>query len=316
MTPDKSCVKGLLAACLVASCTVFYEVLWPCISARITYDGFNQDQWDVDVYTVPKSKPVPVEICPGIMARSEYAIVSMLTLSNTAPRYLQALSKQAHAMQRFTRLDALLLVVDPSNYSNRSIPDVLAPWQPCRVKTIQGPAFTVLESNRFLDAKVYSKLWIWRLSEYQAVLFIDADTLFVRQFSGVFIQELPSMLRSGRTVGMATNNLLRNDDFNAGVILVKPDTKEFENLIHNISIVKHDVGLAEQNYLNEYYRDCIHTLPLKYNSLVNRKTEFPSLWRQLEPNLITLHYTCKPWDHFTCFVEGIQDLCLLWYWMF
>lgn len=313
-----------LRQCFIAvlgsiSLLVIYYGLFPFLSARSMYNDILEDSWIVRVYDSPKPVSLHIQICPNVVAKSEYAVVSMLTILDEANvvKYLKGLSKLAHAIQHFSSLDALVLIIDPSN-NNGSTPVLPGHWQPCRLPAIEGPASTppgVISSNRFLFTKMYSKLWIWHLSEYRAVLYIDADTLLIRQFSGIFTHELPRMVDRGFTVAMGSNDLTKSDDFNAGVMLVLPSPKEFRNLISNISFLRHDVGLAEQNYLNEFYRGRIHTLPFRYNGMVSRKTEHPLIWKRSEPNMVILHFTCKPWNYLNCLKDGIQDLCLLWHWI-
>jgi hypothetical protein len=255
---------------------------------------------------------VPIQACPGLMASTDFAVVSMLTVSGgrETELYKRSLHKLGTAIQFWSDLNAVLLIVGDNGNKTR-----LGHWAICRSNGVEGPHITSQDDNRFLKSKMYSKLLFWLMEEYRAILYVDADTLLVRQYTNVFSFHVRRMVDSGLTIGMGTNNLARSDDFNAGVILLIPNRTEFQLLITSIHTLSHDVTLAEQNYLNQYYKNRIYKLPFEYNAMVSVKTEYPVFWQTHEPHAILLHYTCKPWHPWNCIRDGIEDLCILWYWV-
>jgi hypothetical protein len=79
-----------------------------------------------------------------------------------------------------------------------------------------------------LENKAYSKLNIFRMVEYEAVLYVDLDIVIIRQFSRIFQIELPAMITKGYVVVIGRNTHPNGSDFNAGVILVRQTHTEFD----------------------------------------------------------------------------------------
>ena len=89
-------------------------------------------------------------------------------------------------------------------------------WQLLAVAPIAAPHGDL--SNHYTRAGVYTKLHVWNLTSYSAVLYLDLDTLPMRSVYPVFSQQLPAMLAAHQTVGMALDSLAPFDahSFNAG----------------------------------------------------------------------------------------------------
>ena len=166
---------------------------------------------------------------------------------------------------------------------------------------------------RVLHSKAYSKFNVWNLYEYSAVLYLDLDTLLIRQFSSIFEEHLPAMIDGGYELGLGKNTFPSDSDYNAGVVLLRPGQKKFRELLSSISSVPHDIEVAEQALLNKLYEGRIYPLPFKFNGMVSVKTKCPEVWGS-GSDLIILHYTCKPWNPLNCWTDQIEDLCLLWHW--
>ena len=64
-------------------------------------------------------------------------------------------------------------------------------------------------------------------------------------------------------------------------------------------------GVADQGFLNAFYKDRIERLPFIYNAMVSEKTgTHREVWRQQEAEMVLLHYTCKPWHAWNCWWDG------------
>ena len=64
-------------------------------------------------------------------------------------------------------------------------------WQLLAVAPIAAPHGD--RSNHYTRAGVYTKLHVWNLTSYSAVLYLDLDTLPMRSVYPVFSQQLPAM---------------------------------------------------------------------------------------------------------------------------
>ena len=235
--------------------------------------------------------------CPHLRPNSSVALVSALTDGAELALYVQSLEKLHRTTRRFTSMDTVLLTWLTGATAEG--------WATCNVEPIEGPAGV---SNRFFQAHMYSKLRVWGLTQYEAVLYVDSDTLLLRPFDGVF-----SLFGTGVKLAMSVNGIGATD-FNAGVMLVRPNCTELDRLVAAINHTEHDTGLAEQGFLNAFYKGEIELLPFTYNAMVSEKAgKHRDVWMQLESEMVLLHYTCKPWHAWNCWWDDIEDLCLLWH---
>lgn len=85
-------------------------------------------------------------------------------------------------------------------------------------------------------------------------------------------------------------------DFNAGVLLVRPDEKIFQDMLSQMSSLRYPPKMAEQAFLNEYARYTIFRLPYAYNAnLAMKRIVSPSVWKEFIASAKILHYTlAKP----------------------
>ena len=185
-------------------------------------------------------------------------------------------------------------------------------WEVRPVSPINAPHNDV--SNPYTRAGVYTKLHVWNLTEYSAVLYLDLDTLPLRSVWPLFDIYVPQMRSANKTIAMVVDGLGRsgNREFNAGVILIIPMFLEYSRLVRQIDTIPHDLVSAEQRYLNAFYKDSIFVLPSVYNVLNNDKTKASTYWDILRDHIVILHFVTKPWSFCQCFQDQVEDLCLLW----
>ena len=254
-----------------------------------------------------KSKPIHHYIAPrNSLNNSKFAVVSLLI--GEEPSYMEAACKLGSSIDRYSSIDRVLL-----RLGNDHMQHTLCGWQMHAVAPIEGPSNKDSHSNRYLSLKLYTKLRVWEMVQYDAVLYVDLDTLFVGQFGSLFEVHLPIMRALEQPLAMGHNTFPDGPDFNAGVILLIPDSTLFDSLMQGIQVVQHDIETAEQMYLNAYFLNSsrIHFLPYRFNAMVSVKTEYPLIWGA--EDLVILHYTCKPWNAYNCWMDGIEDVCLLWH---
>ena len=177
-------------------------------------------------------------------------------------------------------------------------------------------------NSRF--AEVWTKLAVWGLTEFERVVFLDADMLVTRNMDELFSLDLadgaiaachacrcnpnriPSYPQSwtpdtcfythcrGRdhvTEPGATDNYL-----NGGFLVLSPDEAVLADMVGRLAGVD-DLShypFAEQDFLNEFYRDRWRPLPYVYNALKTLQHQHPSVW---DPASVkNIHYIIdKPW---------------------
>lgn len=198
----------------------------------------------------------------------------------------------------------------------------------------------------------YTKLRIWSLTNYTRLLYLDADMLIIETgISKIWYYPSPVILSSSdstsedstdnvhfRIPPCAVPDVFPPDKFNAGLLLIKPDIRIFNDMLTQINVLPSYDG-GDTGFLNAYfpswYTTTLHSsqlaslpsfgdsrspyhssprLPFGYNAqrilywFTNPKA--PGYWRSIQP-LIILHYssTPKPWEN----SKRMGDLELLWW---
>eukprot|EP01083_Nonionella_stella_P031668 86715_1 len=144
----------------------------------------------------------------------------------------------------------------------------------------------------------FTKLRLWSLTQFTAVIYIDADCLVV-----VDIADLVS--RAAVVNFAAGPDTFPPDNFNAGVMIVRPDLNVFERMLRRMPNVESYDG-GDTGFLNEFFPDWYSSspaarLPFGFNALRTMQwftKAKPSYWDSIEP-LKIIHFCSspKPWEH-------------------
>ncbi|KAI9084735.1 hypothetical protein K1719_033141 [Acacia pycnantha] len=151
-----------------------------------------------------------------------------------------------------------------------------AGWKIKRIKRILSPFARKNSYNRWN----YSKLQLWKLTEYDRVIFIDSDLLVLRNIHDFsFFPQLSA----------APNDFSL---FNSGLMVIEPSECMFNDMMEKRFSVKSYNG-GDQGFLNEIF-PWWHRLPSKLNYL-----KFHELYEEKERELegvYAIHYLgLKPW---------------------
>ena len=275
------------------------------------------------------NRMVSLHHCKNVLAfnkAQQYAVVSLLTMGLT--HYVQSAVKLAKSL-RFWKIkaDLIMLVIEmPSANYRKDLEDT--GWNICHVPVIEG---NTTVSSVFLQTKMYSKLNAWALIEYDAILYVDSDTLVIRDPSPLFHTHLPAMEKAGLTLGAAWDRPQPAKNFNAGVLLLIPSISTFRQLQSSILTVPHNPYMAEQALLNAiFFRNdsrhlSFYVLPFIYNANIASIIKEREFWAHHLDSISILHYTVsKGWQNFRhfriqdpadsmhCWLNGAAELCELW----
>ena len=233
----------------------------------------------------------------------EFAFAAFISASTAS--YTRGAVVLARTLRRVTNLDMLLMVLEGRIPSRDRAALRHEGWMLCAVPVIANPP--AADENRFTRARIYSKLAAWNLTEYEAVLLLDLDTLVLRDPSDAFTSVLPRMRARNQTLGASIDHPMPgglcgsywapgHPTFNAGVLLIVPSTDAFERLRDGVSTVPHNTNAAEQSYLNVVYPEgAFYSLAFAYNGNAVSITCEPDLWRSTDIKII--HFTVqKPWE--------------------
>lgn len=152
----------------------------------------------------------------------------------------------------------------------------------------QAP-FTKGAKPQFHDPLLnFVKLRIWELEEYEKVVFLDADTLVIRNIDRLF----------GYPEFAAAPNLYETlADFhrlNSGVFVAQPGRRTFDTMLQALDQPGRFWRRTDQTFLESYFPDW-HGLPYIFNTLQYVWFNLPQLWNWQHIHVIHYQYE-KPWE--------------------
>lgn len=134
----------------------------------------------------------------------------------------------------------------------------------------------------------FVKLRLWELEQHEKVIFLDADTLVIRNIDRLFAYPEFS----------AAPNLYESlNDFhrlNSGVFVAQPSHKTFDNMLERLDQPEVFWSRTDQTFLETYFPDW-HGLPYIYNTLQYVWFNLPELWDWQRVHVIHYQYE-KPWE--------------------
>ena len=239
----------------------------------------------------------------GSTMMMRFAVAVLFTVDDSYGSLSQGACKIARQVRRMTNVDLVMLTLRHHESMAR------CGW----TRQVVVPAIDSPDPGRhdngdhyYALGKVYTKLHLWNLTQYERVLYLDLDTLPVAQFAQLFEQRLDPHCDAG---AMALDIVAVGGNpqyFNTGVMLVLPSAELWRNLVGNVTLVPHDPALADQNFLNAYLKGRICFLPRKYNCMVGDRAHFG-------PAQVIVHYTgIKLYSRFTSWRAGLNDLVAAW----
>lgn len=321
----------LTAVCVLVLCLHIY--LWTTQRmAREKASVLFQDilrhrqqkkQQPQQIHSNPKQEALKLSACNNaVWTGSRAAFVTMLTQqADPAQWYRLSAQKLGTMLQMWLpEVDRVALIVDGNEAHSSSSAAFdfrlkRSGWKVCHVPAIDGP--------KTEKAQIYSKFNAWRLVEYEAVCFMDADVMVLGDPAELFEVHFPQMQRLGMQLAaprdrpVHTQCLLGgynmpNNSFNAGILLFKPEARVADLLIQSIDTVPHShAEWAEQALLNALY-PAFYELPFDVGANLVSKLCEPDVWRTMRPTIV--HMTiAKGWSPpWTCWEWDVQQYCALW----
>lgn len=155
-----------------------------------------------------------------------------------------------------------------------------------------------------------NKLHIWTWTQYEKIVFIDADVLCKGSMAELF--QVPGDIAASPDVWW---DVLTDYRFNSGVIVIRPNLEEFRALFKAVSDPNmHSPNDADQAFLNNYYKFRYFGLPYKYNFNLVMFTYHKEAWNILWDEAVFVHFTVRkpsPTQH--CERDCDQWEVLEWY---
>ena len=194
-------------------------------------------------------------------------------------------------------------------------------------------------------AEVWTKLAVWRLTEFERLVVLDADMLVTQGMDELFDlaladgaiaachacrcnpNRIPTYPASWTPAGCAYTYAAAHAGepgtdavevldpyFNGGTLVLTPEEAVFDTLLAELAAVD-DLSryvFAEQDFLNEHFRGRWVALPYVYNALKTLPFQHPDLW---DPAAVkNVHFIIdKPWEAPLDPASRYHDLERLWW---
>ena len=150
----------------------------------------------------------------------------------------------------------------------------------------------------------FAKLRLWQLTDYDRVVFLDADTLMVRNCDKLF----------GYPEFCAAPNVYESlADFhrmNAGVFVARPSAETFDAMLAALDRPGVFWRRTDQTFLESFFPDW-HGLPVTFNMLQYVWFAMPALWDWASVRIVHYQYE-KPWDPANPKAATLAPLIALW----
>ncbi|XP_013603839.1 PREDICTED: putative UDP-glucuronate:xylan alpha-glucuronosyltransferase 5 isoform X1 [Brassica oleracea var. oleracea] len=205
--------------------------------------------------------------------------VAYVTLLHSSESYVCGAIALAQSIRQSGSRHDMILLHDDSIKNKSRIGLSLAGWKLRRVERISSPFSEKGSYNEWN----YSKLRVWQVTDYDKLVFIDADFIIAKNVDYLFFY--PQLSAAGN------NRVL----FNSGVMVLEPSACLFEELMQQSFKIKSYNG-GDQGFLNEYFV-WWHRLSKRVNTMkyFGEETNIGPK-RNLPNNLEGIHYLgIKPW---------------------
>lgn len=210
----------------------------------------------------------------GTMYRPREAYATVL---HSSEAYVCGAISLAQSIRRTGSTKDLVLLADDSITSKSLAGLRAAGWKIRHIHRIRSPKAKKGSYNEWN----FSKLRVWQLTQYDKVIFIDADLIVLRNLDEFFVYPQLS--------AVPNNGVL----FNSGIMVIEPSNCVFEDLMSK-SFKLDSYNGGDQGFLNEFFT-WWHRWPSRLNYLkifARRKDKEHTV----PDNLYTMHFLgLKPW---------------------
>ncbi|CAK7340722.1 unnamed protein product [Dovyalis caffra] len=208
--------------------------------------------------------------------------VAYATVIHSSEAYVCGAIALAQSITQTNTTSDLVLLHD-SSLSPKSLQGLTAAgWKTKLIQPIRSP-FARKDSYNEWN---YSKLRLWQLTDYDKVIFIDADLIVLKNIDKFFAYPQLSAAPNDKVL------------FNSGIMVIEPSMCLFEDMMSKRNKLFSYNG-GDQGFLNEVFT-WWHRLPTRLNYLkIFKRPGNPN--HEMEKGPYTIHFLgLKPW---TCYKD-------------
>lgn len=139
----------------------------------------------------------------------------------------------------------------------------------------------------------FSKINLFKLTQFEKLLYLDADTLPLSNLSNLFQMTIsPTQIVASPDSGWP-------DIFNSGVFLISPSYQTYSNLLEKTQSINPSFDGADQGLLNQYFQnENWIKLPFLYNVTPSGQYQYEPAYKYFQNDIKLLHFigSSKPWS--------------------
>lgn len=226
----------------------------------------------------------------SVPRKRRYAVTSSVQTSS----YANIAMALGYTITKYNDLDSL--GIDMVLLVRTEGSDAITPQNITNLKKV-GWDVRVAEDLEFDDVDIqkirpwhrhnFNKLHLWTWTQYEKVVFVDADVLCKGSISDLF--KMPGDLAATTDVWW---DVITDAKFNSGVLVLRPNIDEFRILSKAVSDPNmHKSWEADQDFLNAFYRFRFFGLPYKYNFNLVMVEYHKKQWDMLWDEAVFVHFT-------------------------
>lgn len=226
----------------------------------------------------------------------KWAIATMVL----SPEFTVGANVLLHSVLRHGPTDLVnettfIILLVKEHEDNHDIINKLHPlWSICTAPLIPSnrPEQTVV---RFREQ--FTKLWLWSLTSFQRVLYMDSDTLALADITPLLITPNRPF---AAVLDWEKGEIIQT--FNMGVFSIRPDAQEFSRLTTlQRSKIDYPAHMAEQAFLNSIYNrsNVFEVWPFRYNGNLAAAAQRPEFWKNetIQLKVTPIHSSCCYLQH-------------------
>jgi glycogenin glucosyltransferase len=149
----------------------------------------------------------------------------------------------------------------------------------------------------------FTKLHVWRLTQYSKCVYLDSDTLVAQNVDDMF----------DRPEFAAVTDLGWPDFFNSGVFVFEPSDDTYRSIL-DFAVDHGTWDGGDQGLLNNYFSDWrkmdeSHRLPFTYNVCPTAALGYKAALKKVAGDIKIIHFMGhhKPWQH-----KGVTPMAPFW----
>ncbi|GJN14466.1 hypothetical protein PR202_gb01300 [Eleusine coracana subsp. coracana] len=216
--------------------------LFPCKNL-VRHEG-NAWLYSPDLKALREKLRLPVGSCElAVPLKAKTRLFSVdrrreayATILHSASEYVCGAIAAAQSIRQTGSTRDLVILVDDSISDHQRQGLETAGWKVRIIERIRNPKATRDAYNEWN----YSKFRLWQLTDYDKIIFIDADLLILRNID--FLFAMPEITATGNNATL----------FNSGVMVIEPSNCTFQLLMEHINEITSYNG-GDQGYLNEIF---------------------------------------------------------------